>query len=286
MAAQSHAPLQFTPVPLARRVTVGVVAWLLGLAAAAWWVTVRQYDSMAGMVVGIAQVHDGGHGVPTATVFLGMWVGMMVAMMFPTVIPMVLAHRMVVSRRGEGMRPTAAFVAGYLLVWSAAGLVPLVALLTFSHFASGPSDARWLSVTAGCVVAAAGIYQFTPWKALCLRACRSPLGFVLTHDFGGGSRSALRAGVSHGAFCLGCCWALMAVLVVMGLMNLLWMVALALVFLAEKTWRHGVTMTRVMGVALLVLGFAVAAFPDLLPALSQDVDPMRMHEMHDMGGMG
>ncbi|MGH8999166.1 MAG: DUF2182 domain-containing protein [Acidimicrobiia bacterium] len=279
-------PVQFTSAPLARRLTIAVVGWLLGLSALAWYFTVRQSDSMAGMLVGLAQVRDGVDAVPTAPVFLGMWVGMMVAMMFPAVIPMVLAHRMVVTKAGGRMRQTAAFVAGYLLMWAAAGVVPLAVLLAFSRLASGSADARWLSVSAGAAVAAAGAYQFTPWKALCLRTCRSPLGFVLTHDFRGGSRSALRAGLDHGAFCLGCCWALMTVLVVMGLMNLFWMVALALVFLAEKTWRHGVAATKVVGVALLVLGIAIVVFPDLLPALSQGVDPMPMHQMHPMGGMG
>lgn len=283
MVTQAHSPLRSTLVLLSRRVTVGVVAWLLGFAAVAWFLTARESHSMEGMVLGVAQLREGAHGAPTAWVFLGMWAGMMVAMMFPAVIPMVLAHRMVVERRGEGTRPTAVFVAGYLVVWLGAGLVPLGALLAFSDFAAGAGDARWLSVLAGVIVAGAGVYQFTPWKALCLRTCRSPLGFMLTHDFGAGSWSALRAGVDHGAFCLGCCWALMAVLVVMGLMNLFWMVALALVFLAEKSWRHGVGLTRLMGVSLVVLGLVIVAFPDVLPAVSGAGDVSPMHEMHHMG---
>lgn len=284
MTPRDIAPLQFTPAPLARRVTVGVVVWLLVLSAVAWWLTIRRSDSMTGMVVGLDQAQGGVDAVPTAPVFLGMWVGMMVAMMFPTVVPMVLAHRMVVDHRGGRRSATAVFVLGYLLVWSAAGAVPLGALFGFSRLASGSGEARWVPVVAGVVIAVAGAYQFTPWKAVCLRTCRSPLGFVLTHDFGGGSRSALRAGVAHGAFCLGCCWALMAVLVVVGLMNLLWMVALALIFLAEKTWRYGEALTRMMGAALLVLGLAVIAFPDLLPALSETGDTMPMDDMDHMGG--
>jgi predicted metal-binding membrane protein len=180
---------------------------------------------------------------------------------------MVLAHRTVVQRRGEGAWPSVAFVVGYLAVWVAIGVVPLAALAGFRHLSAAAVHSRWLPATAGAVIALAGAYQFTPWKALCLRACRSPMWFVLSHDFGGGARSAIRAGVSHGAYCLGCCWALMSVLVVVGLMNLVWMTVLALVFLAEKNWRHGVGLTRLVGATLLLLGMVVAAVPGLLPRL-------------------
>jgi predicted metal-binding membrane protein len=90
------------------------------------------------------------------------------------------------------------------------------------------------------------------------------MGFILTHDFGGGARAAFQAGVSHGLYCLGCCWALMAVLVIVGLMNLAWMAVIAVVFLLEKNWRHGVAVSKVAGLAVLALGIAVAVFPDLL----------------------
>lgn len=265
---------------VSRRMTFGVVAWLLGLSAIAWFSTVRQVQSMRGMLPSLVDLGAGGHGAPSVPMFVGMWIGMMVAMMFPAVVPMVLAHRMVVQRRGESERSTAVFVAGYLLVWSAAGTVPLALLLWFWDTAASAGDARWLSVLAGLVVAGAGAYQFTPWKALCLKTCRSPLGFILTHDFGRGSRSSLRAGLEHGAFCLGCCWALMTVLVVMGMMNLYWMVALALIFLAEKNWRHGLGLTRVMGGSLITLGLAIVAFPGVLPAVTEGPGPM--HHM-DMG---
>lgn len=271
-----QSPLRTTLPLLHRRLTTAVVAWLVVFAGLAWFLTVRQATSMDDMLMGLADVGTGVHGAPAALTFLGMWTGMMVAMMFPTVIPMVLAHRMVVQRRGEGPGPTVAFVGGYLLVWTLAGVVPLAAVVGFSRISAATADGRWLATAAGVVVAGAGVYQFTRWKAVCLRACRSPLGFVLTHDFGAGSPGALRAGVSHGAFCLGCCWALMAVLVVMGLMNLVWMAALALVFLAEKTSRFGGPLTKVLGTALIVLGLLLVAFPDLLRTLSgaESMTPM------------
>jgi predicted metal-binding membrane protein len=280
--ADVQSPLRTTLPLLHRRLTAGVVAWLLAFAAVGWALTARQATSMDHMLMGLADVGTGVHGAPEALTFLAMWTGMMVAMMFPAVIPMVLAHRMVVQRRGEGSGPTVAFVAGYLLVWMAAGVVPLAAVVAFSHISADAADGRWLATLAGMIIASAGVYQFTPWKALCLRACRSPLGFVVTHDFGAGSPGALRAGLSHGAFCLGCCWALMTVLVVMGLMNLLWMVALALVFLAEKTSRYGGSLTKVMGTVLVVLGLLLVAFPDLLPTVSGADSLSPMDGMHGM----
>jgi predicted metal-binding membrane protein len=117
---------------------------------------------------------------------------------------------------------------------------------------------------AGIVLVVAGIYQFTPWKGACLKTCRTPLTFIMTHDFGSGSRGAVQAGASHGAWCLGCCWALMSVLVVVGLMNLVWMAGLALIFLLEKNWRHGVAVSRIAGTGVALLGAAVLVQPSVL----------------------
>jgi predicted metal-binding membrane protein len=109
----------------------------------------------------------------------------------------------------------------------------------------------------GLVIILAGVYQFTPLKDACLRACRSPLGFVMTHDFGGGMPSASRAGAAHGLYCLGCCWALMAVLAVLGLMNIAWMAVIAAVFFVEKNVRLGDLLPKAVGVACVVGGLAV-----------------------------
>ena len=101
-----------------------------------------------------------------------------------------------------------------------------------------------------------------------LRACRTPVGFIMTHNFGSGAPGAFRAGTSHGAYCLGCCWALMMVLVVVGLMNLVWMAALAIVFLVEKNSRYGVSLNRVVGTAIALLGVAVLFSPETLNLIS------------------
>ena len=267
---------------LSARVTLLTIGWLVGLAGVAWWSTVRQANSMSDMVSGLGQVGARMPNDMTVPVFLGMWVAMMVAMMFPTIAPFVLAHRMVVNKRGEGPLPTVAFVGGYLLVWSLIGVAPLIGFLAFRDLAADAGDSRWLPTLAGAILVVAGGYQFTRWKAVCLKHCRTPLSFLMTHDFGGGSRTAVRAGVSHGAYCLGCCWALMAVLVVVGLMNLVWMAGIAIVFLAEKNWKYGVVLTKVVGAALIALGLAVIVAPDILPNISGATGSVGDH----MGNMG
>ncbi|MGH2793039.1 MAG: DUF2182 domain-containing protein [Actinomycetota bacterium] len=271
------------------RVTVLTITWLVALAGLAWWSTVRQASSMSDMVSGLGQVGARMPNDMTIPVFLGMWVAMMVAMMFPTIAPFVLAHRMVVKKRGGGELPTVAFVGGYLAVWAVIGVVPLIGFLAFRDLSGDAGDSSWLPTLAGVILVVAGGYQFTKWKAVCLKHCRSPMSFLMTHDFGGGAPSAFKAGVNHGAYCLGCCWALMAVLVVVGLMNLVWMAGIAIVFLLEKNWKHGVALTKIVGAGLVVLGLAVIIAPDILPNLSGGVAEAGDHmgDTHSpMGDMG
>jgi predicted metal-binding membrane protein len=232
---------------LPRPAAAGIVSALLACAAAAWLVTTWQAGTM-GMGGGVAMMGAG--------LFLVTWLVMMVAMMFPSVAPMTLAFASVSRSRGEGVLPTGAFIAGYLAVWTAAGLVPL-SILQGMNALWMSSPPWWLVRAGGLVIIVAGVYQFTPLKDACLRACRSPLGFVMTHDFGGGMRSASRAGVAHGVYCLGCCWALMAVLAVLGLMNIAWMAAIAAVFFVEKNVRFGDLLPKAVGVACVAGGLAV-----------------------------
>lgn len=241
-----------------------MVSALLGLGALGWVLTARTAQGMSGMASGLGQIGVQMPVAVTVPLFLGMWLSMMVAMMFPTVAPMVLTHRMVVRQRGEGWLLSAAFLGGYLVVWTAVGVVPLMALIAFAHVAAG----AWTAWIGGGALVLAGLYQFTPWKGTCLRACRSPLAFIVQHDFGKGWPNAILAGISHGAYCLGCCWALMSVLVVVGLMNLTWMAAIAVVFLAEKNWRYGEWATRAAGATVALLGAFVIARPELLAWIS------------------
>ena len=229
-----------------RLVAIGIVAALLLSAAVAWASTVAEAGSMA---------MNGGMAMMSAGLFLFTWLVMMVAMMFPSVVPMTLAFASVSRARGEGLFPTAAFIAAYLSAWTAAGLVPLSILRGTNALLMTPP--WWFVRAGGLVIIFAGVYQFTPLKNACLRACRSPLGFVMTHDFGGGMPSAVRAGAAHGVYCLGCCWALMAVLAVLGLMNIAWMAVIAAVFFVEKNVRFGDLLPKAVGVACVAGGLAV-----------------------------
>jgi predicted metal-binding membrane protein len=234
------------------RSTAAVTAPLVALGLVGWYFTIRQAGEMPGMANEMAW-----------PAFALMWVGMMVAMMLPSIGPVVLAQRMVAGAPG-----TVAFVAGYLMVWILVGLVPLVAFLIFRNAPMDAQSIRWLEIAGGAAFVLAGAYQFTPWKSHCLRACRSPLAFVTNHR-ATGAVGAPRGGVLYGLYCVGSCWALMAVLVVVGLMNLVWMAAIALVFLAEKNWRHGALLARVAGGAVAALGVAVIVMPSLLSTISR-----------------
>jgi predicted metal-binding membrane protein len=230
----------------ASRVNLWTAGILLALAAAAWYVSVASFGPMAMMEM-------------SAPLYMATWLTMMVAMMFPAVAPVVATFARVALGRGEGLLVVPAFVAGYLGVWTVVGLIPLALYLssrgTMAGMAAGPAGV----IAVGAVLLVAGVYQLTPWKATCLRACRSPLGVVMNHDFRTGPIGALRAGASHGVFCLGCCWALMAVLVVVGLMSLPWMAALTVLFVAEKNWRHGLVLSRAAGFAASAGGLALIA---------------------------
>jgi len=253
---------------LSRRANVAIVIALLALSALAWHSTIEDAVSMRGMVMGLGQIGWLAQGDMSAGIFLAMWVTMMAAMMLPTVAPMVLAHLGVTRRRGGGSAPTLVFIAGYLLVWSTIGVVPLIVYKAFAPLSENAALLPWLPALAGAILIVVGAYQFTGWKRICFDHCESPFAFIASHDFDGGAVSALRAGVIHGAFCLGCCWAITAVLLVVGLMNLLWMAGIFALFFIEKSWKHGLIVARIAGVALMVLGAAVIVRPELLVAIS------------------
>jgi predicted metal-binding membrane protein len=254
---------------LSRRINLVVIVVLVLLSVLAWQSAVEQANSMSGMVMGLGQIGALAQGDMGAGLFLTMWATMMVAMMLPIVAPMVLAHLAVTRRRGNGILPTLAFASGYFLVWSAIGVAPMLAYWAFAGLSDEAGSSRWLTVLGGTILIVAGAYQFTAWKQLCLDKCQSPFGFLAHHDFGGGASGALRAGVVHGAYCLGCCWALMAVLLVVGLMNLLWMAGIFVLVFVEKHWKHGIVLAKVAGAALMILGVAIIAWPALLALISR-----------------
>ncbi len=234
------------------------------LAAAAWLVTGLRMSGMSSAP---------GAALGTFAFFIVTWVVMMAAMMFPTVAPMVAMYVSLQRGRRRKAMPapvgaTALFVAGYLLIWSLAGvlayaIVGLVGRLDLADL-SWDRGGHWLA--AGVLFVAAA-YEATPWKQGCLTRCRGPLSFILT-SWRNGRLGALRMGVVHGAWCLGCCWGLMAALFALGVMSLAWMALVAALIAVEKLlpWRR----TGVALAACLLLGLAVAVAlaPDHVPGLS------------------
>jgi predicted metal-binding membrane protein len=241
----------------AARARLGLVALLLALAGLGWWSTVAR---MRGMDEGPWT------GLGALGWFLGVWVVMMAAMMFPSVAPTVALYSRMTRRRSPVL--PLLFAAGYLVTWSAAGVLAY-ALAAAATRASGGAlawDAAGRWIAGGTLLVAAG-YELSPLKNVCLGKCRSPLGFLLG-AWRDGRRGALRMGAAHGAWCVGCCWALMAALFALGVMSVVWMAFVAGLIAVEKTvpWRRAATGGT--AALLLVLGVLLLAAPDVIPALT------------------
>jgi predicted metal-binding membrane protein len=229
------------------------------VAGLAWVLTI---DQSKGMGVG-----PGTMGL-TLLAFLALWVVMMAAMMFPSVAPMAVVWIRSVSARAnrrDRMGGVAMFLSGYLIAWAAFGLAAYGALVLTGRLVDvSPTAAKWVGVG---IFSAAGIYQLTPLKEVCLKHCRSPVGSLFHYaNFRGPARD-LRVGLHHGAFCVACCWGLMIVLIAVGTMNVAVMAALAAVIFIEKVWRYGRQFATAVG--LLLIGAAVVAIwvPWMLPGL-------------------
>jgi predicted metal-binding membrane protein len=256
------------------RVALLMLALLLLVTVAAWVGIIVQASSMA--MSGSAMDAEMSAGIgplitPAGLVaFVVAWVVMMAAMMLPSAAPMILLYRTVAqgrATRGNPLVPTWIFVLGYLVVWAAVGVPVYVAGQWISaSFGSNLRLAEWAPYGVALVLLAAGAYQFTPLKRVCLRACQSPLGFLMGH-WRPGPDGAFRMGLEHGAYCTGCCWGLMAVLVAAVAMGLAWVLLIALVVAAEKLLPSGHWVAWITGVALLALGALIAVQPQLALAL-------------------
>jgi predicted metal-binding membrane protein len=246
-----------TPAFAAARARLGLIALLFALAAVGWWWTVERMQGM-----------DGGPWTDFGTFawFVGVWIVMMAAMMFPSVAPTVALY----SRMTRSRSPVAPlfFTSGYLLVWTGVGAIAFV-LAIAGGWISGDVLAwdragRWV---AGATLIVAAVYDLTPLKDVCLAKCRSPLGFLLGSwrdgEFGG-----LQMGMRHGAWCIGCCWALMASLFALGVMSIVWMAIVAGLIAFEKLIPSRRAATYGTAGVLLVLGVLLIAAPDTIPALT------------------
>jgi predicted metal-binding membrane protein len=254
---ESAAAGGLAPSFAAVRGRLGLVAGLFAIAAVAWWSTV---DRMRGM--------DAGPGTDLGTLgwFVGVWVVMMAAMMFPSTAPTAALY----SRMTRTRSPVAplVFAGGYLLTWTAAGVVAF-AISDLGGRAFGDALAwdrggRWF---AGAVLAIAAVYELTPFKNACLGKCRSPLGFLLG-SWRDGISGALQMGVKHGAWCVGCCWALMAALFALGVMSIAWMAFIAGLIALEKLVPPRRLATYGTAALLLALGVLLVVAPDVIPGFT------------------
>ena len=191
-----------------------------------------------------------------------MWAEMMIAMMIPSATPMILLFAQVARQRRRADRPfthTGHFIGGYIAVWTAFSLIAAVAQWIFhsTSLLTQTMSARSVDLAAALLIAA-GAYQFSPWKDVCLSRCASPLQFLLT-EWRNGVRGAWVMGIRHGAFCVGCCGLLMALLFVGGVMNVLWIAALTAIALVEKLAPRQWLLPRIAGVALVAWGVWILA---------------------------
>lgn len=240
-----------------------VLAALVGVTVLAWGYML--YEARAMQETGVCQCLGMAMSGPdtkpwAATAILPlflMWSEMMVAMMIPSAAPMILTFARVNRQRREADRPfvpTGLFLLGYLVVWSAFSLAAALGQWAL-HGATllSPMMMSTSPILGGVLLIAAGAFQWTPWKRACLHHCRSPLGFLLG-DWREGRRGALSMGIRHGAYCTGCCWLLMALLFVAGVMNMLWVAVITALVILEKVLPHGMRLGSAVGVALVAWG--------------------------------
>ncbi|MGE0418673.1 MAG: DUF2182 domain-containing protein [Acetobacteraceae bacterium] len=245
-----------------------ILGLLLALAAASWAVLVWQVSGNSmGMAMNSPTMGMG------AALFLAMWVVMMVAMMFPTTAPMILTFHKVQSgkrQRGEAFVATWVFVTAYMAVWSLSGIAAYAGALGAEAFAARTGlSAATAARIGGVMLILAGIFQLTPFKDMCLSKCRTPIAFIMT-SWRDGVGGAVRMGLEHGAYCLGCCWLLFLILFPLGIMNIGAMAVITLVVFAEKTFPWARPIARITAGALVVYGVAVLVEPRILPTFMGD----------------
>lgn len=233
-----------------------VLAGLLGLTALAWLYiagTARHDEAMATM----AMPHPRTWGGADLVMLVAMWIVMMIAMMLPSAAPLVLLFATIARRRRQRhspAAPTSALAGGYLAAWTIFSVGAALAQWMLQRAAMlTPAMASGSAMFGGLLLVGAGAYQWTPLKGRCLAECRSPLGFI-SREWREGAGGAFVMGARHGAFCVGCCWVLMALLFVAGVMNLLWIAALASFVLVEKVAPAGGRLGKAAGAVLVVWG--------------------------------
>ncbi len=240
------------------RLIVG--AGLLLVTAVAWWYTVAAAQHMHGAMMGMGGPNPDRWSAGSLLSLFGMWLVMMAAMMLPSATPMILTFAAVARNRRQRQQPyvpVAVFMAGYLAIWAGFSALATVAQwLLHREALLSPMMVSTSALLGGILLLLAGIFQFTPLKRSCLTRCRAPLEFITAHWREGWS-GAFTMGLEHGLFCTGCCWALMALLFVLGVMNLLWIAVLTVLVGLEKILPPRVFLRRGTGVLLALWGLWV-----------------------------
>lgn len=267
------------PLSVQRNLVLGL---LLALAGMAWGLLVLQ-ASGSEPDMAMSSPTMGMH----APLFLAIWVVMMIAMMFPTAAPMIMTfHRIQAGKRerGDAFVATWIFVAAYMVIWTLAGVAAYLGALGAEAVAAWEALAPTTAARIGGVILiAAGFYQLSPLKDLCLSKCRTPIAFIMT-SWRDGTRGAIRMGLLHGVYCLGCCWLLFALLFPLGMMNIAAMASITVLMFAEKTLPWGRAAAGIAAGVLVAFGMLVLAVPELLPtfasavmAMPDSAAPMPMH---------
>lgn len=248
------------PIAVQRNAILGA---LIALSIVAWFLLIWQdaaHDAVTRMTSPSMRL-----GAP---LFLTVWLAMTIAMMFPAAAPMALAFHKAQSarrKRRQAFVGTWVFLAGYLVVWVASGVVAYVGALAAEAIAtrldlSAPASSR----IGGLTLVAAGLYQLTPLKNICLTKCRTPMSFIMT-SWREGTLGALQMGAIHGAWCLGCCWPLCAIMFPLGMMNVAALATLTVIVFAEKTLPWGAAVAQAAGVIIIAYGLLIMIQPQAPP---------------------
>ena len=262
-----------------------ILVTLIGLAGAAWAVLVWQssdFDDKMSLTMGMS-----------APLFIALWIAMMVAIMYPTASPMILMFAKVHTdrqRRGDAFVPTWIFAGSYLAVWSVSGIAAYGLAVAGDRLAD---ESEWLMDNAarigGGLLVLAGVYQLTPLKDVCLSKCRSPVAFLM-NSWRDGVAGAVRMGIEHGAYCLGCCWLLFLILFPLGMMSIGILALVTILIFAEKVLPIGRQVAYAAGAGMIAYGAVVVFVPEALPMYMDDsthmeMDGMPAGEMSEDGSM-
>ena len=263
------ADVAFTSRVLSDRAVI--LGSLIALAAAAWglliWQSVVMDDTMS-LTMGLG-----------APLFIALWVAMMVAIMYPTAAPMIMAFARIHNDRrdrGRAFVPTWVFAGSYIALWSATGILAYGMAVGGDYLAH---QSAWLSDNAprlgGGLLIVAGLYQLTPLKDICLSRCRTPMSFLM-NSWREGLSGAVRMGLEHGAYCLGCCWLLFLIIFPLGMMNIAVLALITILIFAEKVLPLGRHVAYAAGAALVAYGAVVVFVPAALPVTLSDSHMVQM----------